>query len=252
MSSDRFSLKGKGALVTGSTRGIGKAIAKVFAEHGASVMLNGRNENRLKATLNEFRDKEWHVEGVAGDVASQEFIRSLVKKTVQVFGRLDIVVNNAGIGSQKKIEEISEEEWRYFIDVNLTGMLHLYKEVVPIMKGQKSGTIITMISSPPVISPKRADYNFAKAGVAALVQGLAKEIGPYNITINAISPSFINTELMQEIWKSIGSDITKIHNQIPLNRLGTPEEVAYLALFLASDCARFITGQTISINGGMM
>lgn len=250
-----INLKNKVAIVTGSTEGIGHAIALIFAEYGADVYINGRNSEKAGAAVKLFTDKNLRANLLLGDATSEKFIKESIEKIVRGEKKIDILVNNVGLyGLGKPIENVTTKEWQKYINANLTSTFLWTREIVPQMKAQKSGKIIN-ISSIAGISGfgGTSPYNAAKGGIIALTKGLAKELGPWNININAIAPGVILSEGVKKEIKEDASATTRleaIKQRTPLRRLGKPENVAHAALFLASSLSDFITGEVISINGG--
>jgi len=244
-------LRNKVAIITGGSRGLGKAIALKFASHGASLVLVATNQARLNQLADEIRNRGAKVDIVAGDIAKPEFSEEIVKVTLGHFGKIDILVNCAGVITRTPVEQLSLEEWYRVIDVNLHGTFHACRAVLPLMRTQASGKIINMTSQMakmphPSASPS---YEVSKAGQVALTNHLAYHYAKYNICINAIAPGSINTDMP----KSMSHDAReRLRLGIPMGRLGEPDEVADCALFLASSMSDYITGETIDINGGTL
>jgi 3-oxoacyl-[acyl-carrier protein] reductase len=245
-------LSNKIALVTGSSRGIGAAIAKRFAQAGAKVVVHGRDVAALSAVRTEIEGAGGQAMQVAADIATFAAIEVLRRQVEQRFGPIDIVVANVG-GSFSKpgpLEETSEEAWRATIDGNLTATFLTIKSILPGMKERKAGNIITISSSaarkPYPVAP--VPYAAAKAGIQILTQDLAAQVGPYNIRVNCIAPETILTETNQQ--RIPAAQQQALVEQHPLRRLGTPEDVARAALFLASDDAAWITGVILDVAGG--
>jgi len=244
-------LKNKVAIVTGGSRGLGKAIALKFAEQGASSVLVATNEERLNQSANEIRAMGCDAVIMSGDIANPIFSTHIVQAALDSFGKIDILVNCAGIISRTPIEQLSLEEWHRVIDVNLHGTFHLCRAVLPTMRSQNSGKIINMTSQMaklphPSASPS---YEVSKSGQIALTRHLAYHYAQYNICVNAIAPGSINTDMPKSMTLEARE---RLRNAIPLRRLGEPEEVADCALFLASSMSDYITGEVIDINGGTL
>lgn len=241
-------LKGKIALVTGSTKGIGKAIAFELAKEGANIVINSRNQGEAEQVAHQINDK-MGVKTLAlrADVSIIEEVKTLMKKTVDYFGRIDVLVNNAGAFEICPFLQISEDIWDKIIDINLKGTFLCSKLALPIMVKQKSGVIVNMSSMAAKtggILPV-AHYAASKAGIIALTKALAREFAPYGIRVNAVAPGVIKTKMAE----SQAEEKRKI---IPLGDLGEPEDVAKAVSFLVSDDASYITGEIIDVNGGLV
>jgi len=246
-------LKGKVALITGASRGIGRAIAIEFAREGASAITIGylksnREAIRVKRLLVRFGTK---VLLVKCDISKRTCVKSLVDRTLRSFGKIDILVNNAGILQQKPFEEITEEEWDRVFEVNLKAPFMLIQEVIPHMVKQKWGRIINIASIGGQWGGNLAvHYAAAKAALISLTLSIARIYSKYGITSNAVSPGLVLTDMAKkEINSEIGKEKLKL---IPLGRFAKPEEIAKAVVFLASEEASYITGQTINVNGGML
>jgi 3-oxoacyl-[acyl-carrier protein] reductase len=239
------------ALVTGSSRGIGRAIALEFARAGGDIVVayNQRSDSAESVAAN-IRSLGRRAVCAQLDVSSRLSIQGVVNLAVETFGRIDVLVNNAGIIQQKPFLEVSDEDWGQIMDVNLKGAFLCAQEVFPVMKEQKEGVIINMASSGGQLGgPLALHYSASKAGVICLTKSLARIGGPFGIRVNCISPGLIDTEMTQnEIQSEAGRDKIK---QIALQRVGTVEEVARVAVFLASEASEYITGQTVNVNGGL-
>ncbi|HAT4110223.1 3-oxoacyl-[acyl-carrier-protein] reductase [Clostridium perfringens] len=244
-------LKDKVAIVTGGTRGIGRAIALKLADHGANIVINYRNSDKeaeeLKAILEE---KGVKVLTVKCDISNFEDSKNLMDKCKEVFGKIDILVNNAGITKDTLIMRMKEEDFDNVIDVNLKGTFNCAKHASAIMLKQRFGKIINMTSVVGIAgNAGQVNYAASKAGVIGLTKSLAKELGSRGITVNAVAPGFINTDMTASLSEKVKEEASK---NIPLKRLGDPEDVANLVGFLASDTANYITGQVINVDGGMV
>lgn len=244
-------LKDKVAIVTGGTRGIGRAIALKLADHGANIVINYRNSDKeaeeLKAILEE---KGVKVLAVKCDISNFEDSKNLMDKCKEVFGKIDILVNNAGITKDTLIMRMKEEDFDNVIDVNLKGTFNCAKHASAIMLKQRFGKIINMTSVVGIAgNAGQVNYAASKAGVIGLTKSLAKELGSRGITVNAVAPGFINTDMTASLSEKVKEEASK---NIPLKRLGEPEDVANLVGFLASDAANYITGQVINVDGGMV
>ena len=244
-------LKDKVAIVTGGTRGIGRAIALKLADHGANIVINYRNSDKeaeeLKAIL---EGKGVKVLTVKCDISNFEDSKNLMDKCKEVFGKIDILVNNAGITKDTLIMRMKEEDFDNVIDVNLKGTFNCAKHASAIMLKQRFGKIINMTSVVGIVgNAGQVNYAASKAGVIGLTKSLAKELGSRGITVNAVAPGFINTDMTASLSEKVKEEASK---NIPLKRLGDPEDVANLVGFLASDAANYITGQVINVDGGMV
>ena len=241
-------LKGKVALITGATRGIGKAIALKFAENGADIALNYRSDNEaLRTLVSELEDKGVKVLPVQGSVL--EDANKIVKEAVDGLGKLDIVVNNAGITKDGLIVRMKEEDFDAVIDTNLKGTFNMMKATSSIMMKQRSGKIINISSVVGLVgNAGQSNYSASKAGIIGLTKSIARELGGRGINVNAIAPGFIQTDMTDVLSDKIKESM---ESTIPLKRLGNPEDVANLALFLGSNLSDYITGQVIAVDGGM-
>ena len=250
-------LEGKKALVTGGSQGIGKAVAFAFARNGADVVICARNENKLNKTIEEFYEVGVKVKYIVCDVSKPEEAVETVKKATEFLGRIDILANIAGIspkaegGFKIPFYELSDEVWNNVMDINLNSMFYLSKAVSKQMIEQEYGRIINMSSIVGLTSsehgPASACYTTSKTAVVGLTRAMAYELAPYNITVNAVAGGRIATEMSA----ANNQYYNDLHMQlIPMKRFGTPEEVAELFVFLASDKSSYITGITTNITGG--
>jgi 3-oxoacyl-[acyl-carrier protein] reductase len=249
-----FSFQDKVVFVTGSSTGIGRAIALKFAENGASVIVHG-NSNVVAAeeTLKEIRKSGSKAMLVTGDVTDREKVKQMVSEIRSSFSRIDILINNAGtMVKRAKIEELDVESWNKIMDINVNSVFHVTQAVLPLMKGTEEGSIINMTS----LAARNGGgggavaYASAKAAVSTFTRGLAKELADSNIRVNGIAPGIITTPFhdrysTDEMRKSMAG-------QVPLGREGTADEVAGTALYLASHYASYITGEIIEVNGGLL
>ncbi|MEC0130371.1 MULTISPECIES: 3-oxoacyl-[acyl-carrier-protein] reductase [Paenibacillus] len=243
-------LRGQTALVTGGSRGIGRSIALALAEHGVKVAVNyAGSEAAAQETV--ARIVELGSEGIAlrGDVGKSEQAENLVKEVLNTWGRIDIVVNNAGITRDNLIMRMKEEEFDQVIETNLKGVFNCLKAATRPMMKQRYGRIINISSVVGVTgNPGQANYSAAKAGVIGLTKASARELSSRGITVNCIAPGFIDTDMTRELSEEVRSELEK---GIPLARLGRPEEIAMAVVFLASEGAAYMTGQTLHVDGGM-
>ncbi|MBI4963250.1 MAG: SDR family oxidoreductase [Desulfomonile tiedjei] len=234
------------ALVTGGGRGLGKAICLIFAEKGADVVVTDVDPAMAEKTAAEVRRKGRKSAALKLDVSEPRDFDEAADATLKVFGRLDIWVNNAGIGSRAMLDEMTVEQWDRVVDVNLRGTFLGTRAAARIMKTRKSGRIINMSSrAGKGGSYGHINYASSKAGIIALTKSAARELGGFNITVNALLPGFIETDLTKNLTNEI-----KRPDQIVLGRPGRPEDVAYAAAFLASDEAEWITGICLEVTGG--
>lgn len=244
-------LTGKVAVVTGAGRGIGRAIALKLSKLGASVVINYRSSiKEAQELIDEIKSNGGNAEAVQGDVSSLEDAEKVVKFAVEKFGRLDILVNNAGITKDTLLLRMKEEDFDKVLEVNLKGVFNCTKHASAIMLKQKSGRIINISSVIGLIgNAGQANYAAAKAGIIGFTKSIAKELGGKGITVNAIAPGFISTDMTEVLSDKVKE---KLLESVPLRKLGSPEDVANLAGFLASDNASYITGQVINVDGGMV
>lgn len=241
----------KVALITGATRGIGKQIAITLSKEGYNIALNYRTENdELENLKKEIGANNVEVLAVQGDVSNFEDCENVVKETIEKFGRIDVLVNNAGITKDMLLARMKEEDFKQVIDVNLVGTFNVTKNVISYMMKARSGRIIN-ISSVVGISGNAGQSNYAasKAGIIGFTKSLAKEVASRNILVNAIAPGFIQTSMTDVLKDEIKEEIAKA---IPLKRMGTADDVANLVKFLASEDSSYITGQVINVDGGML
>ncbi len=239
------------ALITGGTRGIGKQIALTFAKEGYDIAINYRTENDdLKNTKREIETNNVKCFAVQGDVTKFEDCEKFVKQIVEEFGNIDVLVNNAGITRDTLLMRMKEEDFKQVIDTNLVGTFNVTKNVISYMMKSRNGRIIN-ISSVVGISGNAGQTNYAasKAGMIGFTKSLAKEVASRNITVNAVAPGFIETQMTAVLKEDIKEEIAK---KIPLKRMGTPQDVANVVKFLASSDSSYITGQVINIDGGML
>jgi 3-oxoacyl-[acyl-carrier protein] reductase len=244
-------LTNKVALITGASRGIGAATAVRFANLGASLVLNYHSrEKEAHSIVEQARARGSRAIAVQADVSRFEEVRMLFDRAIEEFGRLDIVVANAGIWTDGAIDQLDEKTWQETIDVNLKGVYACCRFAAGIFKRQQSGTIITLSSTAGQRGEAfHSHYAASKGGIISLTKSLAAELGPYGITVNCVAPGWVDTDMSAEPLRSAG-EIEKILSAIPLRRVATADDVAGPILFLASDLARHITGEVINVNGG--
>lgn len=243
-------LSGKCAVITGATRGIGREIALKYASLGANIVINYRSSDAEAVELkNELEKLGVNTLIVKADVSDFEQASNLINEAKNTFGKIDILVNNAGITKDTLIIRMTEEDFDKVIEVNLKGAFNCLRAVSPIMLKQKSGKIINMSSVVGLLgNPGQVNYCASKAGVIGMTKSLARELGSRNINVNAIAPGFIDTDMTKVLTDEQKKSML---SQVPLKRLGSTEDVANLAAFLASDQSNYITGQVISVDGGM-
>jgi NAD(P)-dependent dehydrogenase (short-subunit alcohol dehydrogenase family) len=248
-------LDGRVAIITGSTRGNGRAIANLFSEHGANVVITGREQNEVQEVVDEIlREYKTNPLGLKVDITSIDEVRELVAKTLQKYKQIDVLVNNAGYPIKNELwdvrfDEITDEGLEKVLDVDTNGTYRCSREVIPFMVKQKHGVIIVISSTPAIGGYKKgAPYTVAKAANLGITKHIAAEYGRYNIRCNAIAPGSIATP---RNWDRLTvEEKRETVSSIPLGRAGKPEEVAGVALMLASDYSSFVNGQTVIVDGG--
>ena len=242
-------IEGKTAIVTGASRGIGKAIAISLAKEGAEVIINysssPENANKVVSEINEFGGKAYPLQA---DISNENSVNELIKKVLEKNNKIDVLVNNAGITKDGLLMRMKTDDWQKVLDLNLSGVFYCTRAVSRQMLKQKSGRIINITSVVGLMgNPGQANYSAAKAGVVGLTQSSAKEFASRGITVNAVAPGFISTDMTKDL------NSEAILSAIPLGRFGAPEDVAGAVRFLAADpSAAYITGQTIQVDGGMV
>jgi 3-oxoacyl-[acyl-carrier protein] reductase len=246
-----FTLTDKIALVTGSSRGIGAAIAKALAQQGATVIINHRHSQaEAEAIATAITTAGGKATVLQADVSRSEEAGQLIKRVVDIYGQINILVNNAGITRDNLIMKMKEEDWDLVLQTNLSSAYHCSKAAIRPMMKQRGGRIINLTSVVGLVGQAgQTNYAASKAGLIGFTKSLAKEVGSRNITVNAVAPGFITTGMTDGLPEELKTDLIK---NTPLARFGTVEDVAHTVLFLASDEASFITGQVVSVNGGLM
>jgi NAD(P)-dependent dehydrogenase (short-subunit alcohol dehydrogenase family) len=253
-------LKNRVAIVTGGAKGIGRAIALRFAAEGCDVAVNARHIEGTRKVAAEIKALGRQSLAIKADVSRADEVDAMVARTIKEFGKIDILVNNAGgtgLAKDSAIEDTSEEDWDRIVDINLKGQFLCCRAVVPYMKKSHYGKIIN-VSSMGAIQPPApiVHYHAAKGGVLSLTKNLAFELAPFNITVNAILPGPIKSEFFHEMLKTMSKKdgeafFRMLDKRVPMGRMGTPEEVAGVALFLASELSAYVTGDAINCGGGL-
>ncbi|MCF7912354.1 MAG: 3-oxoacyl-[acyl-carrier-protein] reductase [Candidatus Cloacimonetes bacterium] len=242
--------KGKTVIVTGSSRGIGKAIAEAFAAKGATICILDLMEEGVNSILSEFTEKGYNCLGFVGNVTDSEKISEIFKEIYQKTGSIDVLVNNAGITKDKLILKMKEADWDAVLDVNLKGTFICIQKASRYMMKQPGSSIINLASVIGLIgNTGQANYAASKAGIIGLTKSVAKEFAAREMRCNAIAPGFIRTEMTENLPPEVVSSYAEA---IPLKRMGTPQDIADLCLFLASDMSSYITGQVINVDGGLV
>jgi len=245
-------LSGKVALITGSVRGIGRAIALELARHGADIVINDvLNNDKIKETSLKIKKYNTRVIGVKADISNIYEVENMVKEVINKFGGIDILVNNAGITRDSLLIRMKEEYWDSVINVNLKGTFNCSKIVSKYMIQKKiRGKIVNISSVIGVVGNiGQANYAASKAGIIGFTKSIAKELALRNINVNAIAPGYIKTDMTKKLPEKIKEELKE---QIPLKRLGTGEDIAKVVYFLVSEAANYITGQVINVDGGMV
>ena len=241
----------KVAMITGATRGIGKQIALTLANEGYNIVLNYRTENdELFQAKNEIESKNVNCLTVQGDVTNFEDCKQMIERAINEFGKIDVLINNAGITKDMLLARMKEEDFKQVIDVNLVGTFNMTKNVISYMMKARNGKIINISSVVGIAgNAGQTNYSASKAGIIGFTKSLAKEVASRNILVNAVAPGFIETNMTDVLKQEVKDEIAK---NIPLKRMGTPQDVANVVKFLASEDSSYITGQVISVDGGMI
>ena len=244
-------LKGKVAVVTGGTRGIGYAIVRKYLENGAKVVLFGSREETVNKALSSLREENssWEVSGYYPNLSDASEVKEVIEKIKAQYGRIDILVNNAGISDSTPIANYTEEQFTKVMQLNVNAIFNAIMPAVKIMKEQGGGCIINTSSMVSLCGqPGGVAYPTSKSAVNGLTWSLARELGPSNIRVNAVAPGITNTDMVAALPEQM---IQPLINAIPLRRVGEPEDVANAFLFLASDMASYVTGEILSVDGAM-
>jgi 3-oxoacyl-[acyl-carrier protein] reductase len=242
-------LAGKVALITGGTRGIGLAVARSLADDGASVVVSGRDPGRLESAAKELEGLGASALAVAADAAKREDADRLVEAAKERFGRIDVLVNNAGITRDQLLVRMKDDDWDEVLDTNLRGVFLMTRAAGKVMMRQKSGRIVNISSTAGAMgNPGQVNYSAAKAGVIGLTKAAARELAHWNILVNAVAPGLIETDMAAATPPEAREALMQ---QVPLKRIGTAKEVAEVVRFLAGEGGGYITGQVIHVNGGL-
>lgn len=247
-----FDLSGRVAVVTGGSRGLGLEMAEALGEAGARVVVAARRAQWLQPAEDHLRGLGIEVAAVECDVAEPDSARALVGAAVDRFGRLDVLVNNAGVSWGAPLEEMPLERWRQVLEVNLTGAFLVTQAAVPVMRAAGWGRIVNVASVAGLVGTRpdvldAVGYAASKGGLLALTRDLAVKLAPYGITVNAIAPGFFPTRMSEKLLERVGD---RVVGQVPLGRLGKPGDLKGVVLFLASEAARYVTGQVLAVDGG--
>ena len=245
-------LKGKVAIVTGGSRGIGYAVVEKFLANGASVVLCASREETAKKAVDQLKkiNADYQVEGICPNLSNYDEVEAAFAKVKEKYGKIDILVNNAGISADKKLENYPPEEFKKILDLNVTAIFNCSKAVVPYMKEAKSGVILNTSSMVSKFGqPSGCGYPASKFAVNGLTISLARELGADGIRVNAVAPGVINTDMMKAVPEEYIAPIVK---NIPLGRIGEPEDIANAFLFLASDLASYVSGAVLSVDGATL
>ena len=250
---EKFNLKNRCSIVTGAAMGLGKAMAEALAEAGSDIVIADINMEAAEATAAELSRFGTTVTAMRCDVTNPDQADQLVLSVMKAFGRIDVLINNAGIAKHVKIEDMKLEDWRIIMDVNLNSVFIMSQVVGRVMIRQKKGSIINIASMSGLIvnTPQcQCAYNVSKAGVIMLTKSLASEWAEYGIRVNSIAPGYMKTELTRPYFEGNGEMVQRWMDLSPMKRPGTPDELQGIALYLASDSSSFVTGTVFSIDGG--
>ena len=241
-------LNGKYCIVTGAGKGIGRAIAERFlAEEAAGVAILEWDLALAEATAKDLDPTGERVIAIKCNVADSDMVKAAVDAVVAKFGRVDVLINNAGVTRDKIFHKMTDDDWNTVININLNGAYNLCKFVVPLMRDQEGGSIVNITSTSVMGNPGQANYAASKAALEGFTRTMGKELGRKNVRMNCIAPGYIDTEMMRAVGEEI---LTRMIKGIPAQRLGRPEEIASVAAFLASDDASWLSGETIFVSGG--
>lgn len=240
-------LKGKVALITGGTRGIGFETVRLFKENNAEVVLFGSKKDTVDKAIEELKNEGYEVSGYYPDLNNYEEVEKTIKEIVSKYGHIDILINNAGISANKKIEETSSEDFAKIMNLNVNAVFNMTKAVVPFMKENKGGVILNTSSMVSIYGqPSGVGYPTSKFAVNGITKSLARELAPFNIRVNAVAPGVTKTDMVAALPEE---QIAPLIKTIPLGRIGEPRDIANAFLFLASDMASYVTGNILSVDG---
>ena len=241
----------KTVVITGASRGIGAQCARAFASAGYNVVINyNKSEEQAGALVNELLAQGYSAAAIRADVSDSAQAAQLIDDSIRLFGGVDVLVNNAGIGEQKLITDVTDDDWSRMIGVNLSAAFYCTRQTLPHMINKKSGRIINISSIWGVCGAScEVHYSAAKAGLIGFTKALAKEVGPSGITVNCIAPGVIDTEMNKALT---ADDLAALCDETPVGRIGTADDIARMALFLSQEGGSFITGQVIGVNGGIV
>ncbi len=242
-----LNLENKIVVITGGTRGIGLEVVRSFAKENAQVILFGSKKESVDKAITTLNEEGLKVEGYFPNLNNYEEIEEVIKKVIAKYGRIDVLINNAGISANKKIEDTTSEDFESIMDLNVNAMFNVTKAVVPYMKEQKEGVILNTSSMVSIYGqPSGVGYPASKFAVNGLTKSLARELAPFNIRVNAVAPGIINTDMVAKLPKEMIEPLIKT---IPLGRIGEPKDIANAFLFLASPMASYITGVILQVDG---
>lgn len=240
-------LEGKVAIITGGTRGIGFETAKLFAENKAQVIILGSKEESVNKALTRLQELGLNAEGYYPNLLDEQEIQETIQKIYDKYNHIDILINNAGVSANKKIEDTTTKEFNDIIDLNVNAMFNMIKATVPYMKEQQDGVILNTSSMVSIYGqPSGVGYPTSKFAVNGMTKSLARELGPYNIRVNAVAPGITNTDMVASLPKEMIEPLIKT---IPLGRIGEPRDIANAFLYLASPMASYVTGTILSVDG---
>lgn len=240
-------LENKVVIITGGTRGIGYETAKIFKENKATVIIFGSKEETITKAINSMKKEGHEIEGYYPNLNNPQEIKNVITTIIEKYGHIDVLINNAGISANKKIEDTTYDDFTNIMNVNVNAIFNMIKEVLPYMKENKQGIILNTSSMVSIYGqPSGVGYPTSKFAVNGLTKSLARELAPFNIRVNAVAPGIIETDMVSSLPKEVIEPLIKT---IPLGRIGKPRDIANAFLFLASDMANYITGEILSVDG---